>query len=509
MADELRLPFRSQKRQWLHRFNTLHPPRKPPYIPERRWSKFSSRLRAKLNDDKTGFDVKLAVFSDSTAYKLGPPSSVPDYPHHLEKYGMQVLEAAGFLNHKDEGTSGKINGRWAFEAWRNPDHSPDLQKRIHVVWRWQEWVNITPHQYSLMTPALLLASAILDDPVTLNYFYALAMPADSMDTVSHASKGLMADCKIMKIPDVLPAGEEWAAYLNVYLASMYIRSWGFEDGLGCFAYTARSQDSNGNYEKAYRPNTSRTYVRLDSTFLSVLEYFEAGQNSNEDKYSRIFDDLQAMAGIPTTNRAPISHTSAIYRTYFLLAQTLLHEFAHAFSLSYFERPNSEGGPSDDPWFPGDRANEQGFAFENYVFGGVVETSILSIPPMSTAFADGLQSVVAPFGFQTNRQWDVWYENPKNPDPKFVAPAVMDSDRKIGERLPADRLYPVPQAWTQRLFSDELWTDHIHRYGLQAVKVPKLPDWEICVYPDSEIGNHGTGEDRWNTGEEREWTQWWD
>ncbi|KAH0275059.1 hypothetical protein KCU91_g4848, partial [Aureobasidium melanogenum] len=424
MADELRLPFRSQKRQWLHRFNTLHPPRKPPYIPERRWSKFSSRLRAKLNDDKTGFDVKLAVSSDSTAYKLGPPSSVPDYPHHLEKYGMQVLEAAGFLNHKDEGTSGKINGRWAFEAWRNPDHSPDLQKRIHVVWRWQEWVNITPHQYSLMTPALLLASAILDDPVTLNYFYALAMPADSMDTVSHASKGLMADCKIMKIPDVLPAGEEWAAYLNVYLASMYIRSWGFEDD-------------------------------------------------------------------------------------FLLAQTLLHEFAHAFSLSYFERPNSEGGPSDDPWFPGDRANEQGFAFENYVFGGVVETSILSIPPMSTAFADGLQSVVAPFGFQTNRQWDVWYENPKNPDPKFVAPAVMDSDRKIGERLPADRLYPVPQAWTQRLFSDELWTDHIHRYGLQAVKVPKLPDWEICVYPDSEIGNHGTGEDRWNTGEEREWTQWWD
>ncbi|KAG9851580.1 hypothetical protein KCU98_g5854, partial [Aureobasidium melanogenum] len=485
-------------------FDGPDPPQKPPYIFEKRWSKFSSRLTAKLKSNKTGFDVRLSVFSNSTAYKLGPPSKVPDYPHHVEKYGLQVLEAAGFLNHKDEGMSGKINGRCAFEAWRNPSHSPDLQKRIHHVWRWQQWAGITPHQYSLMTPALLLASAILDDPVTLSYFYALAMPSDSMDTVSHATKGLTADCKVLKIPDVLPDGEVWGTSLNVDLMAIYIRDWGFDKNLeGAYGYTAKYKDSNGNYPKGSKPNTFSTYVRLQSSFMDILEYFEAGQKSDDDRYSRIFDDLQTMAGIPSTHRAPISHASAIYRTYFVLAQTLLHEFAHAFSLAYFERRETDNGPCD-PWVPGNRANEQGFAFENYVFGGVVVPPRLSIIPMSAAFAEGLQSVAAPLGFQTSRQWDVWWCNGHMPP--F---AVMDQDRKDDEDWPDDRLYPVPQAWTQWLFSDELWTDHIHRYGLQAVKVPKLQAWEIRSHDTGELGWNRTGEDRWNTGKKRKWTQNWD
>jgi hypothetical protein len=235
-------------------FDAPYPPQKPPYIFEKRWSKFSSRLTAKLKSNKTGFDVRLSVFSSSTAYKLGPPSKVPDYSHHIEKYGLQVLEAAGFLNHQDEGVSGKINGRCAFEAWRNPDHSPDLQKRIHPVWRWQQWAGITPHQYSLMTPALLLASAILDDPVTLSYFYALAMPPDSMDNVSHATTGLTADCKVLKIPDVLPDGELWGTSLNVDLMAIYIRDWGFDKNLeGAYGYTTKYKDSNGKYPKGSKP----------------------------------------------------------------------------------------------------------------------------------------------------------------------------------------------------------------------------------------------------------------
>ncbi|KEQ66435.1 uncharacterized protein M437DRAFT_39515 [Aureobasidium melanogenum CBS 110374] len=254
MADaNLQLPFRSSKQSRRRRFKAPHPPEKPSYIREKYWSQFSSRLAAELKSDKSGFDVELLAHSNSTACKLGPPSNAPDYPHHLEKYGMQVLEAAGFLNHKDEGVSGKINGRWAFEAWRNLDHSPDLQKRIHQIWRKQYWVGITPHQYSLMTPALLLASAILDDPITLSFFYALAMPVDSMGTVSHATAGLTADCKILNIPDVFPEGEEWAAYLNVDLMTLYIRDWAFEDDPDCFAYTSKYKDSNGNLKQGSKP----------------------------------------------------------------------------------------------------------------------------------------------------------------------------------------------------------------------------------------------------------------
>lgn len=157
-------------------------------------------------------------------------------------------------------------------------------------------------------------------------------------------------------------------------------------------------------------DTFGSFVRLDSAFIKVLEYFEAGQTSDDDKYSRIFDDIQTMAGIHTTRRAPISHASAMYRTYFLLAQSLVHGFAHAFSYAYFPRSNRGSRISQDPFVPGNRANEQGFALENYIFGGVIQPPVVNIPPMNPAFAQGLQSVAAPWGFQTNLQRDVWASN---------------------------------------------------------------------------------------------------
>lgn len=253
MADtKLELPLRLAKQYRQRRFDAPHPPQLSRPFSRKHWSIYSSRVAAELRDDKSGFDT-VPVGPRSGAYRFGPPSKAPDYPYHLEKYGMQVLEAAGFLNHQNQGMSGNIDGRLAFEYWRNRDHNPDLQKRIHPVWRLAQSVNLTPHQYSLMTPALLLASAILDDPVTLNYFYALAMPIDSMDTVSHVSNGLKADCKIMKIPDVLPEGEDFWTFMKLDLATLYIRDWGFEDGLECFAYTARYMDSLGEFTKGSGP----------------------------------------------------------------------------------------------------------------------------------------------------------------------------------------------------------------------------------------------------------------
>jgi hypothetical protein len=51
-----------------------------------------------------------------------------------------------------------------------------------------------------------------------------------------------------------------------------------------------------------------------------------------------------------------------------------------------------------------------------------------------------------------------------------------------------------------MFSDELWTDQVHRYGLRIIKVPKIEKWEIRRYPCGALGNYKTGEERWNTGE---------
>jgi hypothetical protein len=127
---------------------------------------------------------------------------------------LRSLEAAGFINNPIPTEHGYMDGRLAFARWRNPHQHDDPQILIHPVLRRKEWVGITDHQYSLMIPALVLATAILDDPVTLNYFHTLAMPADSMDNISHVSADLTADCKIMKIPDVLDYNQQWDTLKN-------------------------------------------------------------------------------------------------------------------------------------------------------------------------------------------------------------------------------------------------------------------------------------------------------
>jgi hypothetical protein len=247
------------------KFRVPDPPRRPDFlggVDNMHWAQSSRKLAATLNQDKTGFDVKLYDPSDPTAYgldrsitpwyRLGPPSGIPDYPHLLGKYGIQVLEAAGFLNHKFAHISNKIDGRLTFKLWRKYSRNP--KERIHPVFERRQWVDITDHQYSLMQPALLLASAVVDDPVTLSYFYALAMPSASMDTLSHASAGLTADCKTMKIPDALNDDQQRETFRKLRLMTVYLQDWKFEDiDTGSYAYMDKVDFLSGRPMPASKP----------------------------------------------------------------------------------------------------------------------------------------------------------------------------------------------------------------------------------------------------------------
>lgn len=236
-------------------------------------------------------------------------------------------------------------------------------------------------------------------------------------------------------------------------------------------------------------------------FLQVLESHAASVDPDDESYSRILEDTYMMAGIHPSRRAPINHISAIYRTGYFLASILLHEFTHAFSMAYFEVDRTQAKPYE-PWVRGNRANEQGWAFENYIFGGVVNPNVIEIPPMHPRFAMYLQCIAAPFGFFTQQEWDVWCMNNGYAH-------VMDSDRQVGQALPPNRVFPVPQAWVHWLFSDDLWKNQVHRFGLSAVKVPKLQEWGVTFRWEGAIGNYRTGEDRWNTGKVRNCKPNWD
>ncbi|KAH0029796.1 hypothetical protein KCU78_g3238, partial [Aureobasidium melanogenum] len=357
-------------------FGAPRPPQKPAFIMrDKHWSEFSSRYAAKLNKNKNGFDVKLFDPNDATAHKLGPPSQMPDYPHLIEKYGLQVLDAAGFLNHKAVLTS---------------------------VFRSEMWVNLTDRQYSLIKPASLIASAVLDDPLTLNHFHALSVPAASMDTISHVSSTLTADCKIMDIPDTLSPNQQRAVFRKL-CAMRNLTHWRFEndDTKEGMAFTDPITNAAGQYIVATEPQTAQSSIMIRTVYLRVLEYYAASVDPDNESYSRIIDDTYMMAGIHTSRRAPINHISAIYRTGYLLAATLLYEFTHAFAMAYFEVPLTSALDNVyEPWVRGNRANEQGWAFENYTFGGVINPHVVQGPPMDPHFTGCLQYFAAPFGFST-------------------------------------------------------------------------------------------------------------
>ena len=110
--------------------------------------------------------------------KVGPPSRVPDWHPLLEKWGLQVFSAAGFINSTAYGGFGQgqmPEGRLTAATGHGP---------IHPLLREDMWQGLRPGEYSLMEPAIRLASAILDDPDTLRFFAGLMVPSDQMPYVN-------------------------------------------------------------------------------------------------------------------------------------------------------------------------------------------------------------------------------------------------------------------------------------------------------------------------------------
>lgn len=195
------------------------------------WADVKDKYTIRLLADGSAFEVRELNEDDPTGmgrrfegdwpkmYPMGPPSQRPDYHPLLEKYGLKILNAAGFINSVNPwepvnlGAHGRLHGA----DWRNPTSDPN--ERIHPVLRFDMWNGITQEDYELMRYSLLLASAVLDDPTVLNYFYALMQPVASMETVIDSDTNLL--CRIVDIPDVLAAEQQ----RETAQAMMKMRGW--------------------------------------------------------------------------------------------------------------------------------------------------------------------------------------------------------------------------------------------------------------------------------------------
>jgi hypothetical protein len=223
----------------LRTYTVVHPPQLPEWTDidgeeyKADWYQDCWRYTARAYSefDGAGFEVRqmdIAKFGDEEVpdendtsywppkYALGPPNETKGvWQGVLSKWDFPILEKAGFINYypKAEDVYMKPLGRLADR--RNPDKK--TTKLIHPVLRRDMWRDIEDDEYRVMEPAILLATAILDDPATLAFFHAVA-DLNSMTEFDDATHG---KCKVVSVPDTLTGEQE----VEVFEKLLAMRNW--------------------------------------------------------------------------------------------------------------------------------------------------------------------------------------------------------------------------------------------------------------------------------------------
>lgn len=209
-------------RDQLRTYTAVHPPELPEWTNidgtdyKTVWHEDSWRYTARAYEefDGCGFEVRQLNISNRDdeepedpnnrlwwppKYALGAPGDdANEWNGLISKWGFPILEKAGFLNYypeNDTADSMKPLGRLA--RTRNPKGK--TTELIHPILRRDMWEDIDDDEYELMEPALLLASAILDDPATLAFFHAIA-DTNSMTQFHDAAHG---PCLVASVPATL------------------------------------------------------------------------------------------------------------------------------------------------------------------------------------------------------------------------------------------------------------------------------------------------------------------
>jgi hypothetical protein len=214
---------------------------------------------------------------------------------------------------------------------------------------------------------------------------------------------------------------------------------------------------------------------------------------------RFVNDTQHLASIPIDDRIHIDQESALARSTVLFADTLIHELTHAICGAYFDISATmvPGMPKHshvyEPFFFGDRCNETGHALSSYVWrGNPFGICYWNIPQDESSL--WTQQHIGPLGLWWPETWDRWIRDPGHNTPS--RPRALNAV-DLGS---LQRMTPVPQAHINKMFSTQLWGDEIHRFGLDAIRMPQMDDWSAgWTHVGIIKGIWGTGRDRWNDG----------
>jgi len=209
-----------------------------------------------------------------------------------------------------------------------------------------------------------------------------------------------------------------------------------------------------------------TNITLSPQWIATLKAFDEDIYHQGVEYNKTIKDILDQAGVPANRRPNKFHLgSAIMRVNVKLASTIVHEFSHA-----FVRANVEGPLETyrEPWIAGYRSNEIGCAVGNYVFGGWFHAQTMCDSSQSKSECHK-QIIEAPFGSHFVDPWDALSRN-SNTTGELV---LSNSTGQVPN-------YPVPQRYFYKMHTQEMWGQRVPRYGLIALKLPKLYGWStLC------------------------------
>jgi len=317
---------------------------------------------------------------------------------------------------------------------------------IHPLFLPRKWKDVSKEDYELILPSIKLASRFLDEPQVLTYVKGfLARKLELINDAVAIQNAQQPLYMFQKIPL-----EELTSRKIGKPDSTWSSLWDLKDCLtlqftsklpnGCVAVTGPGSKSStvapGRYSGAKSAN-----ILLSVQFLRVFQ-----RNLEASQYSEPWE--------------PGSHNeSALLRTQFAFAVTLVHEVMHALWITstppYGPIATPSGTPEwifnpVEPFFRDGRMNELGSCWEDNVFGGMIH---MLGRPTGAIMPYGLAAIPFP---GLNHAYPGGTIDRLNP-------------RKWGIEWQTE--YPLEMNYIRRMFTSELW-DEVHRYGIKRLRRKK-------------------------------------
>ncbi|KAG9844138.1 hypothetical protein KCU98_g8354, partial [Aureobasidium melanogenum] len=364
-------------------------------------------------------------------YMLGPANPLVHWDPISMKWGLQVLEKAGFIN---------LEADVRNNAYADPK-----------------------------------ATAFLDDPTTLCLFHALSKSSDHITFQDPNFK----TCKRLQVPVALTEAEQLSTFQKISDMRQWT-SFQWEDNATMAMVPVAFGRTYPLDPQASSPYTCQSKITIVRSYCEVLMQYR-----NQDKtrdYLKFFRSVLWEARVPNSRKPEgLSNNlePAFLRTTFLLANHLLHEFAHTFCFAYFEIPSL--GLPRNPWVGDSRDNEFGHAMERHVHGGLPYANNFNDPERPDMGQTLRRGTYAPFGIYFAEKYRQW----ATPGDVKKMHLVKDSEKDF--KSPCV-YYPLAQRQIYNYFLTKTWTENVPRYGLDAAKFTKIKQWASSEMPGPDPSN---------------------